>query len=62
MDVVTQAGGIVVAAGSLIDRTGGRTDLGVPRIALAVLDIPAYSPDECPLCKTGSQATKPGSR
>jgi len=62
MDVVTQAGGIVLAAGSLIDRTGGRTDLGVPRTALAVLDIPAFAADECPLCKTGSQAVKPGSR
>ncbi len=62
MEVVTKAGGMVLAAGSLIDRTGGRTDLGVPRVALAVLDIPAYSPEECPLCKTGSQAIKPGSR
>ncbi|MBP1623861.1 MAG: orotate phosphoribosyltransferase, Thermus family, partial [Acidobacteria bacterium] len=62
MDVVTQAGGVVLAAGSLIDRTGGRTDLGVPRAALAILDIPAFPPDECPLCKTGSQAIKPGSR
>ncbi len=62
MDVVTHAGGIVLAAGSLIDRTGGRTDLGVPRAALAVFDIPTYSADECPLCKAGSQAIKPGSR
>ena len=62
MDVVIQAGGIVLAAGSLVDRTGGRTDLGVPRVALAVLDIPAFPPDECPLCKSGSQAIKPGSR
>jgi orotate phosphoribosyltransferase len=62
MEVVIQAGGIVLAAGSLIDRTGGRTDLGVPRVALAVLDIPAFAPEECPLCKTGSQAIKPGSR
>ena len=62
MDVVTQAGGIVIAAGSLIDRSGGRTDLGVPRAALAVLDVPAFPPEECPLCKTGSQAIKPGSR
>src|SRR5512139_4002771 len=62
MEVVLQAGGIVTAAGSLIDRTGGRTDLGVPRVALAVLDVPAFSPEECPLCKTGSQAIKPGSR
>ncbi len=62
MDVVTRAGGIVIAAGSLIDRSGGRTDLGVPRTALAVLDVPTFSAEECPLCKTGSQAIKPGSR
>jgi orotate phosphoribosyltransferase len=62
MEVVTRAGGSVIAAGSLIDRSGGRTDLGVPRVALAVLDIPSFSPDACPLCKAGSQATKPGSR
>lgn len=62
MEVVTQAGGVVLAAGSLIDRSGGRTDLGVPRAALAVLDIPVFPPEECPLCKTGSQAVKPGSR
>ena len=62
MEVVGQAGGIVIAAGSLIDRSGGRADLGIPRVALAVLDIPTYPPDECPLCKAGSQAIKPGSR
>ncbi len=62
MEVVVRSGGTVLAAGSLIDRTGGRSDLGVPRVALAVLDIPAYPPEECPLCKTGSQAIKPGSR
>ncbi len=62
MECVVQAGGIVIAAGSLIDRSGGRVDLGVPKAALAVLDIPVFAPDECPLCKTGSQAIKPGSR
>lgn len=62
MEVVTQAGGTVIAAGSLIDRTGGTTDLGVPSVALAVLDIPTYSPGDCPLCRSGSRAVKPGSR
>jgi len=62
MEVVIEAGGIVAAAGSLIDRSGGRADLGVPRIALAVLDVPTYPPETCPLCKAGSQAIKPGSR
>lgn len=62
MEVVLQAGGIVLAAGSLIDRSGGRIDLGVPRAALAVLDVPVFSPEDCPLCKAGSKAIKPGSR
>jgi orotate phosphoribosyltransferase len=62
MEVAQKAGAIVIAAGSLIDRSGGRTDLGVPRAALAVLDVPTYSPEKCPLCKAGSVAVKPGSR
>jgi len=62
MDVVAAAGGVVLAAGSLIDRSGGRTDLGVPRAALAVLDVPTFAPEECPMCKAGGQAVKPGSR
>ena len=62
MEVARKAGALVIAAGSLIDRSGGRTDLGVPRVALAVLDVPTYSPEECPLCKAGSVAVKPGSR
>jgi len=62
MDVVVQAGGVVTAVGAIIDRSGGRTDLGVPRVALAVLDVPNYQPDACPLCQAGSQAIKPGSR
>jgi orotate phosphoribosyltransferase len=62
MEVVTREGGIVTAAGALIDRSDGKTDLGVPSVALAVLDIPAFPPEECPLCKSGSPAVKPGSR
>ena len=62
MDVVTQAGGIVLAAGSLIDRSGGCAAFGVHRAALAVLNVPTFTAEECPLCKTGSEAVKPGSR
>jgi orotate phosphoribosyltransferase len=62
IDVARRAGGNVTAAGSLIDRSGGTVDLGVPRAALAVLDIPTYPPENCPLCRSGSTATKPGSR
>jgi orotate phosphoribosyltransferase len=62
IDAVTRAGGTVVGAGSLVDRSGGGVDVGAPRIALLTLDVPAYEPDECPLCKQGTKAVKPGSR
>lgn len=62
MAVVEQCGGRTVGAGSLIDRSGGQVDLGVPRHALAVLDVPTFSPEDCPMCRQGSTAIKPGSR
>jgi orotate phosphoribosyltransferase len=62
MEVVAQCGGVTVGAGSLIDRSGGAVDLGVPRHALGVLEVPTYKPEECPMCRSGSTAVKPGSR
>jgi len=62
MVVVQQAGGVVVAAGSLVDRSGGKADLGVPYHSLVTLDVPTYAPENCPLCKSGSAPIKPGSR
>lgn len=55
-------GGKVVAAASIIDRSNGAADVGVPRISLVSLDVPSYPPDECPMCKNGTPAVKPGSR
>ena len=60
--VVKQEQGVVVAAGALIDRTGGRIKLNVPAQALLTMEVPSYEPDECPLCRAGSATTKPGSR
>jgi orotate phosphoribosyltransferase len=62
IEVVRALGGIVAGAGSLIDRSGGAVDLGVPRHALATLEVPSYKADACPLCQEGSTAIKPGSR
>jgi orotate phosphoribosyltransferase len=62
MRVVEQAGGRVVAAGALIDRSGGTMQLGVTARALLDLAIPSYPPKDCPLCADGSMAVKPGSR
>lgn len=62
MEVVASLGGIAAGAGSLIDRSGGAVDLGVPRQALAILEVPTYKPEDCPMCAEGSTAVKPGSR
>ena len=60
--VLQAAGAKVAAAGSIIDRSGGTADVGVPRVALATLNVAAYSPEECPLCRQGIRLVKPGSR
>jgi orotate phosphoribosyltransferase len=55
-------GGAVVGVGSLIDRSGGTAAFTVKRTALANVTATTWQPEQCPLCKTGSQAVKPGSR
>jgi orotate phosphoribosyltransferase len=60
--VVEQEGGLVVAAGALIDRSGGRLELNVPARALLEMEVSSHEPDECPLCRAGGSPTRPGSR
>jgi orotate phosphoribosyltransferase len=55
-------GANVVAAASIIDRSGGKADVGVPRIALATIDVPSVKPEFCEACARGEALTKPGSR
>ena len=62
ISVVEEAGGRVVAAGALIDRSGGKIEFPVESNALLELTIESYEPDDCPLCRQGSVAVKPGSR
>ncbi len=62
IDLVRAAGAVPVAAGSIVDRSGGSADVGVPRAALQTLTIPAWDPAQCPLCANGEPVVKPGSR
>jgi orotate phosphoribosyltransferase len=62
VDLIRTAGGHVLAAGSIIDRSGGQADVGVPRIALETLHPVNWQPGECPLCAQGIEIQKPGSR
>jgi orotate phosphoribosyltransferase len=62
MAAVEQAGGKIVGVGALIDRSGGKADLGVPKAALVTLSVQNYDPADCPLCTSGLPPVKPGSR
>ena len=62
IQVVEEAGGRVVAAGALIDRSAGAIDFDVEAQSLLQMPISSYDPEDCPLCRQGSVAVKPGSR
>lgn len=62
VDAIRAAGGEVVCAACLVDRSGGRADSGAPMIALATLDIPAWSADDLPPYLASMPAEEPGSR
>jgi orotate phosphoribosyltransferase len=62
VNALQAAGADVIAAASIIDRSAGDADVGVPRIALATLNVVSVDPSICELCKRGEVAIKPGSR
>ena len=62
IDVARAAGAEVLAAGTIIDRSGGRQQIDVPFHALAAISLPTYEAEACPLCLAGLPVVKPGSR
>jgi orotate phosphoribosyltransferase len=61
-DVVRASGARVVAVGSIINRAGDDNPFDVPYFALLDLELPTWAAAECPLCREGDEAVKPGSR
>ncbi|MDR2192724.1 MAG: orotate phosphoribosyltransferase [Endomicrobium sp.] len=62
IDALTKLGAEISAVVSLVDRSAGKVDFGVPRFALLSLEVKSYKEEECPMCKAGGVAVKPGSR
>ena len=62
MEVAKEAGGVVVGAAAIVDRSGGTIDFGVPYRALITLSLPTYPQASCPLCAQNVPIVKPGSR
>lgn len=60
--VVEEEGGLPVAVGAIIDRTGGKVEWDLPARALLDLEVPSYEAADCPQCRAGGEATRPGSR
>lgn len=59
---IQAVGGEVVAAACIVDRSGGKADVGVPLIALAALEVPAYAADALPAELAALPVEDPGSR
>jgi len=62
MEVARAAGAQVVGAASIVNRSGGTVKFDVPLESLLDYSLPAYEPDQCPLCAKGLPVVKPGSR
>jgi len=62
IQVATAAGSQVVGVASIVDRSGGQANFGVPFESLLTIELPTYQPDVCPLCAKGLPVAKPGSR
>lgn len=62
IDLVKSLGSEVVAVAEVVDRSGGTVDFGVPNESLLQISVKTYKPEECPMCKAGTTAVKPGSK
>ncbi|MGA2667813.1 MAG: orotate phosphoribosyltransferase [Ignavibacteria bacterium] len=62
IEEVNKTGAHIAGLGYLVDRSNGKAKFNVPAKALLTLDVIAYPPDNCPLCRSGSIAIKPGGR
>lgn len=61
IDLVKASGGQPIGVAALVDRSGGTIDFGIPFFKLITLSLQTYEAADCPLCKQGSRAVKPGS-
>ena len=62
IDIVQKAKGNVVGVGFIVDRSGGKVTFNAKSTSILTMNVITYKPEECPLCRQGSQAIKPGSR
>jgi orotate phosphoribosyltransferase len=62
IEIVKKYNAIPVGVGYIVDRSNGKVDFGIPQVSTMKMNVISYLPEECPLCKEGIPAVKPGSR
>jgi orotate phosphoribosyltransferase len=63
IQIIRDHGGIVVAAGSIVDRSGGALpDFGCPFVSLVQMNVETFDPADLPEDLKGTPAIKPGSK
>lgn len=62
VELVKALGGEVEAVAAIVDRSNGKVEFGVPFESLLSIEVKSFDAEECPICKTGLPAIKPGSR
>jgi orotate phosphoribosyltransferase len=62
IDLVANAKGTLVGTGCIVDRSNGKAQFDTKQYAVLQMEVTAYEPKDCPLCKSGGTAVKPGSR
>lgn len=60
VELIKSMGCEPIAVGAIADRSGGKASFDVPFLSLVKLELQTYDPSDCPLCKSGSKAEKPG--
>ena len=60
--LMRELGAEIVGVASVVDRSAGKVDFGVPYKAALSMEVVSFEPEECELCKVGSKPVKPGSR
>jgi orotate phosphoribosyltransferase len=62
IEIVKKFNAVPVGVGYIVDRSNGKVDFGLPQVSTMKMNVVSYLPEECPLCKEGIPAVKPGSR
>ena len=62
IELVNHAKGVLVGAACIVDRSNGKVQFDTKQFAVLPMEVITYQPNDCPLCKSGSGAVKPGSR